>query len=59
MVDNNGFAVGFGSVLLACGICSPAAGSVNKFASELVFFGLAIVVSAIYADYCKDKRDAR
>lgn len=55
----NKFAVGFGSVLLACGVCSPAAGSVNHFASELVFFGLAILVSAIYADYQKDKKDAR
>ena len=58
-MNNNGFAVGFGSVLLACGICSPAAGSVNNFASELVFFGLAIVVAALYADHYKDKKDAR
>ena len=55
----NNFAVGFGAVLLACGVCSPAAGSVNNWAPELVFFGLAILVAAIYADHCKDKRNAR
>ena len=55
----NNFAVGLGSVLLACGICSPAAGSVNNHAPELVFWGLTLVVAALYVDHCKDKKDAR
>ena len=55
----NKFATGLGSVLLACGICSPAAGSINNHAPELVFWGLTLVVAAIYADYQRDKRNAR
>ena len=52
----NDFAIGLGSVLLACGVCSPAMGSVNAHGSSLVFFGLALIVSALVSDYGKDRR---
>lgn len=55
----NSFTVSFGAVLLACGICSPAAGSLNKWGPELVFWGLTLIVVALYSDHCKDKRDTR
>jgi len=49
------FAIGFGSVLLASGICSPAAGSLNDHSASLVFLGLVLIVSALWADYKTDR----
>ena len=50
------FAVIIGSIMLATGICSPAAGSINQYGSTLVFLGLALVVTVLWADHKTDKR---
>ena len=53
----NDFAIGFGAVLLSCGVCSPAIGTrVNSYGPELVFFGLAMIVVALYSDWTKDRQ---
>lgn len=49
------FGIAFGAIMLAVGVCSPAAGSVNNHASSLVFLGLALVVSVLWADYKTDR----
>lgn len=52
------FAIVFGAAVLGTGICSPAAGSINAHSSTLVFLGLAIIVSVVWADYHTDKKHA-
>lgn len=50
-------AIYLGSVMLAMGVGSPALGSVNKHSATLVFFGIILLVSALYADSQRDKKE--
>ncbi len=54
----NRLAIYVGSIMLGVGVCSPAALEVNNHCAELVFFGLACIVSALYSDHRKDHRRA-
>lgn len=53
----NTIAIYLGTLMLAMGVGSPALGSVNNHAVTLVFMGLALVVTALYADHRADKKE--
>lgn len=52
----NSLAIYLGSILLGIGVCSPGISTdVNAHCAELVFFGLALLVTALCSDARKDR----
>ena len=50
------FGIGLGSVMLAAGVSSPALGAVNAHGAELVFFGILLIASVLFADVQEERR---